>query len=339
MAESAQEALKRLVVGQDRAIKALNRLIDMHFAWLDVADPRHRPPNALIIGPTGTGKTHAIKVAAAALGIPCLVVDSTRLVSTGSPTSLTLEQILQLLVKRARPMSDDTTPVHRATRGIIFLDEFDKLRFGKATEDTAAVQRRLLQFIESDELDLAPSEYEQSRVIDTQGILFIAAGAFTNIERYVGQRPVGHGSGEIIRPGDVHLYGFIEELTARLPIIIRFEPLGVDALRKILEQDDISPLTFYREYFRRNGYLLDIAPDVMLEIARAASESKLGARGLHQELFPVLHDLANQLIRSPTADHRRAELSGFTLTSAIFKHLKNGTYDHARDARTTVADD
>lgn len=330
MTGSVEACLDHLVVGQNRGIRALSRLIDMHFAWNDIPDPRHRPPNALIIGPTGTGKTHAIRVAADALDIPCVVVDSTRLVSTGSRASLSLEEVLALLVKRARSMEGTGTPEDRAARGIIFLDEFDKLRYGKATEDTAAVQRRLLQFIESDGLDLTPSEFEQPRVLDTRGILFIAAGAFTNIDRFRDMREVGHGWGDVIRPEDVHRYGFIEELTARLPVIIRFDALDAGALRQILEQDDISPLVFYREYFSHHGYLLDIEPEVLSAIATAASQSKVGARGLHQELFPVLHDLANHLIHTDGSHPRPNGPSRFPLSLAVYRQLKNGTYDIAR---------
>ncbi|WP_406214732.1 AAA family ATPase [Streptomyces canus] len=330
MAESVQEALSRLVVGQARAINALSRLIDMHFAWTSSPNPLHRPPNALIIGPTGTGKTHAIKVAADALDIPCLVVDSTRLVSTGSSATLSLDGILHLLVKRARSSKGSDAPEERAARGIIFLDEFDKLRYGKTTEDTAAVQRRLLQFIESDGIDLAPSEFDESRMVDTRGILFIAAGAFTNIDRYRDQRAVGHGWGNFIRPEDVHRYGFIEELTARLPVIIRFDPLDVDALQRILEQPDISPLAFYRAYFHSHGFALDVHENVLTEIALAASQSKLGARGLHQELFPVLHDLANILIPEGGNRDRPDQPTRLTLTPSIYKQLKNGTYRHVQ---------
>ncbi|MGW0535469.1 AAA family ATPase [Streptomyces sp. NPDC003032] len=326
MTDSAHAALERLVVGQAQAVTALSRLIDMHFSWFDMPDPQHRPPNALIIGPTGTGKTHAIKVAADALRIPCLVVDSTRLVSTGSSTNLTLEDILQSLVKRARPMSGGDAPEDVAARGIIFLDEFDKLRYTKATDDTAAVQRRLLQFIEGDSLDLAPGEYDTPRDLDTQGILFIAAGAFSNIQSVKHKRG-GTVWGDLIRPEDVHRYGFLEELAARLPIIIRFDELDAEDLREILGRDEVSPLKFYREYFSRHGFQLDIAPEAQIEIAKAAAESKLGARGLHQELFPVLNDLANQLIPADSTTRDAPPHTRFEVTSTIHRQLKSGSFE------------
>ncbi|MCD7441863.1 AAA family ATPase [Streptomyces lincolnensis] len=336
MTNTARKALKRLVVGQSQAVAALSRLIDMHFSWFDMPDPQHRPPNALIVGPTGTGKTHAIKVAAAALQIPCLVVDSTRLVSTGSSTSLTLEDILQSLVKRARPVSGHSRPEDVAARGIIFLDEFDKLRYLKPTDDTAAVQRRLLQFIEGDSVDLAPGEYDVPRDLDTQGILFIAAGAFTNIQSVVHKRAVGRGWGDLIRPEDVHRYGFLEELAARLPIIIRFDDLDADALREILVRDEVSPLKFYREYFKRHGIQLDIAPDAQQAVAEAAAQSQLGARGLHQELFPVLNDLANQLIPADSAADAQDPHTRFELTSTIHRQLKNGSYELHPEHKTAI---
>ncbi|MGW5863929.1 AAA family ATPase [Streptomyces sp. NPDC055239] len=336
MTNSARAALGRLVVGQAQAVAALSRLIDMHFSWFEMPDPQHRPPNALIIGPTGTGKTHAIKVAAAALGIPCLVVDSTRLVSTGSSTTLTLEDILQSLVKRARPVSGGSAPEDVAARGIIFLDEFDKLRYIKPTDDTAAVQRRLLQFIEGDSLDLAPGEYDLPRDLDTQGILFIAAGAFTNIESVKHKRVGGGYWGDLIRPEDVHQYGFLEELAARLPIIIQFDELDTEDLHEILDREEVSPLKFYREYFSRHGFHLDITPEAQVEIAKAAAQSKLGARGLHQELFPILNDLANQLIPADSTRRDAPPHTRFEMTSTIHRQLKSNSFTLQPEHLTSI---
>ncbi|HEY9267505.1 MAG TPA: hypothetical protein VIQ11_23185, partial [Mycobacterium sp.] len=174
------------------------------------------------------------------------------------------------------------------------------------------------------------------RDLDTQGILFIAAGAFTNIQNVVHKRKVGRGWGDLIRPEDVHEFGFLEELAARLPIIIRFDELDADALREILVRDEVSPLMFYRAYFSRHGFLLDIAPDTQQAVAEAAAQSKLGARGLHQELFPVLNDLANQLIPADCTADSNPPHTRFELTATIHRQLKNGSYQLRPEHMTPI---
>jgi ATP-dependent Clp protease ATP-binding subunit ClpX len=304
----------------------------MHFSWFDDPDRMHRAPNALVIGPTGTGKTHAITTIAEELKIPLVVVDSTRLVATGATQQITFEEIILQLLKSARQLAGITGVVNRspeelAQRGIVFLDEFDKLRYSSPEQENAAIQRRLLQFVEGETIFLDIGEHDEPRPINTHGILFVAAGAFSGIrsKRVVAGRP-GPTSrvpeiGRTIQPQDVHEFGIIYELVARLPIIIPFEPLGRGELREILEHPLVSPLTFYFKYFKRLGVDVIIpaeTKDLVADEAHQASEN-LGARGLHQELFPVLSALSTELAA------RKVEgrpLSRYELTSNEYRRLK-----------------
>ncbi|GAA1397536.1 AAA family ATPase [Catellatospora coxensis] len=318
----AQDALRRYVVGQERASVSLSRLIDMHLAWFRDRNPLHRAPNALLIGPTGTGKSHAIRMVANAMKIPLIVVDSTRLVSAGANDHLTLEGVLINLVKKARQSQSTDAPELQAERGIVFLDEFDKLRYDTPFSESASIQRRLLQFIEGDTLDLSVSEEDGPRSIVTNGILFIAAGAFSGIERLQSRRPMtgveDPVSVDVIHPRDVREYGFLHELVARLPVIIRFAPLRAEELMAILEHEDVSPLKFYRSYFEQHGFNIHLPEATLRLVAKQAEQIELGARGLHQELFPALSTLADHVIGSPPTD--------IVITAAMYRDLRNNRY-------------
>ncbi|GAA0429375.1 hypothetical protein Aca07nite_37730 [Actinoplanes capillaceus] len=336
MTESVDDALDRLLVGQKRAKSALARLCEMHLSWFDEPDRMHRAPNALIIGPTGTGKTHAITTIANALAIPLVVVDSTRLVATGATQQITFEEIAVQLVKSARKITKDSPTVARspeelAQRGIVFLDEFDKLRYVSPEQESAAIQRRLLQFIEGETIFLELSEHSAPRDIDTHGILFVAAGAFSGIRS---KRVRASRDGEInrvpeigktIQPQDVHQFGMIYELVARMPIIIPFDPLAKEDLREILDHPLVSPLNFYQRYFKKLGCDVQIpweTRDFIAAEAHRASED-LGARGLHQELFPVLGALSTEIV-----DKRKenVKVKKFSLTPEQYRRLKSRAF-------------
>lgn len=336
MSGSVEGTLGNLVVGQYRAKSLLARLVDMHFSWFDDPHRMHRAPNALVIGPTGTGKTHAITAIAEELQIPLVVVDSTRLVATGATQQITFEEIILQLLKSARQLTKDTGVVTRspedlAQRGIVFLDEFDKLRYSSPEQENAAIQRRLLQFVEGETIFLDVGEQDEPRPINTHGILFVAAGAFSGIrsKRVVAGRsgPISRVPeiGRTIQPQDVHEFGIIYELVARLPIIIPFEPLGRAELREILEHSLVSPLTFYFKYFKHLGLDVTIPPetkDLVAEEAHNASED-LGARGLHQELFPVLSALSAELV-AMKAEGRA--ISSYKLTTNEYRRLKTRAF-------------
>jgi ATP-dependent Clp protease ATP-binding subunit ClpX len=329
-------ALKSKVVGQERAITLLSRLIDMHFAWFDAPNSMQRAPNALIIGPTGTGKTHALRVIADSLQIPLVIVDSTRLVGSGMAGQLTLEHIVEQLVQRARIIIQNNEgmggPESLAERGIIFLDEFDKLH--SVAQDyndiTGVVQRGLLQFIEGTKVYIERDEKSVPRVIDTTGILFIASGAFSGIQS--AQVKAGRTPGQsrtpdasyTIHPSDVREYGFMVELVARLPIIIKFESLGKKELREILDNKEVSPLNFYLRYFEQAGIDLKVPAETKDLIAEDAKRADVGARGLDQELFPVLCELSvREIQQRGTGISARHPLVEVTLAPGEYRQLRS----------------
>jgi len=331
-AAAIYEKVSELVVGQEGARRDLSTLLAMHLAWFStgVPDISHSSPNALVIGPTGVGKTHAIKTAAAALKIPLVIVDATQLSPHGYQ-GMSLEDVLIELVSASRRIISHTRDgntaegesggleedgireldeLDTARRGIIFIDEFDKLSTkNKATgERNELLQRRLLQFIDgaSVVLNPKPDHAEEEITFETSGILFIAAGAFTNLLHDTGKR-----SQEQMRDmlqhnhvilEDLVRFGFMEELVARLPVIIEFSELDTEALEEILRTEAVDPSLFYVRYLASLGTKLTVTDQARTEIAERARRLRIGARGLHQVLFPILALLSQDLEEDRVTD-------------------------------------
>lgn len=314
--------LSSQVVGQDLAQRDLATLLAMHLQWFATQDIAHTAPNALIIGPTGVGKTHAIRTAAQVLDVPLVVVDSTRLAPHGAGASL--ESVLVELISAARRLIRDGTRMHNKSRrglseleelklargGIIFLDEFDKLaaRSGRSDERNEQLQRRLLQFIDGTSVTLNPNPErgEEEVTFDTAGLLFIVAGAFTDLMSGVGQR--SHREMRTMQrynhviSEDFVRYGFMHELIARLPVIIEFSELGPKDLETILSIDNIDPSQFYISYLQSLGTVLKIDARAREWISSSAARLDIGARGLHQVLFPILAQLSQRVENNRPAE-------------------------------------
>jgi len=315
---SAPTIFRRLssVVGQEVGKRDLATLLAMHVQWFlnGKSDPAHSAPNALIIGPTGVGKTHAIQTAADALRIPLAIADATRLSTTGIGEE-SLDTVLVELLRASRRLigsragdreSDEPPELEElvlARKGIVFLDEFDKLaRHGNSQDDRAElVQRRLLQFIDGARVTLPPSHHvgEGEMVFDTAGLLFVVAGAFTDLLAKTGDRPhkvmrrlARHNH---VIPQDLERYGFMKELVARIPVIIEFSALSEEDLAGILRTKQVDPSQFYVEYLASLGTTLKITDEARRWIAANAAELEVGARGLHQVLFPVLSLLSQDV--------------------------------------------
>jgi ATP-dependent Clp protease ATP-binding subunit ClpX len=312
-AHEIKEHLDRFVVGQDEAKVQLSVLFSMHLSWFSHENKMHRSPNAIIIGPTGVGKTHSIRIASDFLGLPFAVVDTTSLVPSGI-AGLQIEDILEDLVRTASGMLGETIDDHTvrfsdrsiqlARRGIIFLDEFDKI----ATPDTSrdhdgnkwSVQRRLLKLIEGAVLGIGTRRHVDVRVpqtIDTSGILIVVGGAFDKIASQEVRNKRSQAIQREVRTDaivseDVMNYGFIPELVARLPIIIRYEPLNFNDLKRILEIAEVSPIQVWINHFNNIHKTLLVTDDAKEYAAEKAAKMSLGARGLQQVLFPCLAKLA-----------------------------------------------
>ena len=326
--------LDTLVVGQVHAKVQLSVLFSMHLSWFNQQRKLSNSPNAILMGPTGVGKTHTIRTAAAYLGLPFVSLDATSLVPSGI-LGYQMEDVLGDLVKAADEMlagsgktrtKDDD--IELARRGVIFFDEFDKLavppdRTSSAPDGNHSIQRRLLKLVEGAVLGTSVRQHSLSskpdRVIDTSGILVLAGGAFAGIEdnRIRSKRPeelkreLSRSTPNLVVSADIINYGFIPELVARLPVLIDFVALEETDLTQILDIPEISPLQVWLDHFQGIGKAVTIDDEAKRYAARMAISLRMGARGLQQVIFPYLAALAYEVEGSDerhftvTADHIR----------------------------------
>jgi ATP-dependent Clp protease ATP-binding subunit ClpX len=307
------QKLAEYVKGQAEQLQQVSVLLSMHLDWVKHPNPLFTPPKAIIIGPTGSGKTFTLRTASEILRLPFIAIDATSLVPAGI-VGMQVEDILQDLVTLADEVLDTADiprtaddAIRLAERGIIVFDEFDKIKTGTAGEQTALnlqVQRRLLKLCEGAITSIGIREHSGSvgrpRTIDTRGILIVAAGAFSGIEKVRNQRPQVFArrstSRDEILSVDIMNYGFVPELVARLPVLIRYGKLVKSDLIAILKDPRISPLTIWERYVQNAGGKLVFADDALDAIAQGALNVELGARGLQQVIFPVLaRRLANSI--------------------------------------------
>jgi ATP-dependent Clp protease ATP-binding subunit ClpX len=322
-AHEIKSRLDPMVVGQETAKIYLSVLMSMHLAWFNGPQNRmHRTPNAILIGPTGSGKTHTLRVASEHLGIPFITVDATSIVPSGI-VGVQIEDILADLVLTAGNILEaqgwargDDKDIDLARQGIIFLDEFDKIAtppdaVGEAATQYRLVQRRLLKLIEGSVLGIGARYHTDPnavhRSIDTSGILMLAGGAFAGPPHSIDsvsirsrrpeslKRELAYNPNRIVS-ADLVSYGFIPELVARLPVLINYLTLTDSDLREILGNESISPLQVWRAHF--DGLLhkaLEISDDAKDWFVKQASALNMGARGLQQVVFPALAQIAYEI--------------------------------------------
>ncbi len=346
-AQDIKTHLDTKVVGQELAKIQISILMSMHMNWFKAEERMHRSPNAIVLGPTGVGKTHTLRVAGEYLKVPFVSVDITSLVPSGI-AGLQVEDILGDLVREAeeiikregRPRYENDD-IELARRGIIFFDEFDKIstaRASRSTESTnLSVQRRLLKLTDGAVLGIAVRGHightDIPRSIDTSGILIIAGGAFVGIDdnRIRTQRPaelqreLSKTNPNIIVSEDIVNYGFMPELVARLPVLVEYGPLSESDLLRIMDIPDVSPTQVWIHHFQQLGKELIIAEDAKEYAVKKAQVLKMGARGLHQVLFPALANIAFDIEASSEATY---EVTAKKLMQASEK-TRGGT-DHAK---------
>lgn len=295
--------LDEYVIGQETAKKYLSvavynhykRLLQDHDDDIDI-----EKSNIIIVGPTGTGKTLLAKTIAKLLKVPFAIVDATVLTEAGY-----VGEDIESLLTRLLQACDYN--VKEAERGIVFIDEIDKIaRKGdnpSITRDVSGegVQQGLLKLLEGSVVNVPPQggrkHPEQKMIaVDTKNILFICGGAFEGIERKIALRlnthVVGYGAGNriskierermlrFVAPQDLRAYGLIPEIIGRLPIVTNLEPLDRDALKRILTEPKNAIVKQYHKLFKMENIELKIEEDVLDFVVDKSIEFKLGARGL-----------------------------------------------------------
>jgi len=303
--------LDQYVIGQESAKRYLSVAVYNHYKRL--SQPREddvdiEKSNIIIVGPTGTGKTLLAKTIARMLDVPFTIVDATVLTQAGYVG----EDIESLLTRLLQVADYD---VERAQRGIVFIDEIDKIaRKGdnpSITRDVGGegVQQGLLKLLEGSVVNVPPQggrkHPEQPMIaVDTKDILFICGGAFEGIEQAIAHRLnssfVGFSTDAAQRriekdrfmshvaPQDLRTFGLIPEIIGRLPILTHLLPLDREALRRILTEPKNAITRQYEKLFAMDGVKLTFEPAALDYIVDKAIEFKLGARGLRSIVETIM---------------------------------------------------
>ena len=325
-----KEYLDKYVIGQDAAKKSLSVAVYNHYKRINSNagsdDVEIEKSNIVMVGSTGTGKTLLARTIAKMLLVPFAIVDATVLTEAGYVG----EDVESLLVRLLQAADYD---VKKAERGIVFIDEIDKIaRKGdnpSITRDVSGegVQQGLLKLLEGSVVNVPPQggrkHPEQKFIqINTKNILFICGGAFDGIEKRIAHRLNTHVVGfdaarnvakldqknlmQYIAPMDLKSFGLIPEIIGRLPILTHLEPLDRNALRSILTEPKNSIIKQYKKIFEIDGVTLSFEDAVLDYVVDKAVEFKLGARGLRS--------LIETIMMNPMYDVPSSDVKEYTVT-------------------------